>query len=139
MEPTTDPTKLYLARLYRDGELLHVQRDTLDNIAHLCRSANLPADILDGEQGVAGMSQSGRVRWYDICPRCSKPQPNVGPWSGPPAAEFTRLCGPCKAHVCLATKEQRDRLAFDGAQFARAAGVSATVEVTPPVDPAKEG
>lgn len=46
--------KQYLGRFYRDGTLLHAQRDTLDNLLALALSSGNAAEIVDGHVNVPG-------------------------------------------------------------------------------------
>lgn len=61
----------------------------------------------------------------EICPRCKKPSPNVGPWSGEGGGHL-RLCGGCKLEITMADPDRRRRLEED---------IQAAFEATQPIEP----
>lgn len=49
----------------------------------------------------------------EICPRCLKLRPNVGPCSGEGDGGNRRLCGGCKFEITMADPDRRKRLEQD--------------------------
>jgi len=58
----------YLMRFYRDGKMVHAQRDTLAIGAKLCKSGGCVAAIIYGDRNIGHMSADGRTDWYEFVP-----------------------------------------------------------------------
>ena len=58
-------------------------------------------------------ARCAETRELEICPRCQKPSPNVGPWSGEGEGGHLRLCGGCKFEITMADPARRQRLEDD--------------------------
>ncbi len=53
----------YLFRFYRDGKLVHAQRDTLRGAAFLVAESGTTADLVEDDKVLGTMDEDGVVSW----------------------------------------------------------------------------